>query len=101
VEAAGEKNIAEPVRGLLEARLARWNGEDPGFSSSWMDEATAGLSTGNQSAARLALMTALAAYRVDESAVAAFRDQQPSDDALVSLTAWASFAAMKRISSWL
>ncbi|MEQ1884441.1 MAG: carboxymuconolactone decarboxylase family protein [Bryobacteraceae bacterium] len=93
--------VPQEVRDFLETHLAQWSGEDPGLGGAWLSQSVANISSASQPAAKLALLTALAAYRVDEPTVAAFRDRHPSDPELVALTAWASFAAMRRTASWL
>jgi len=82
-------------------RIAAWTGEDPPLGAAWVDEGVSGLTGRHRPAARLALLTALAPYRVDAGEVAAFRAAWPGDRALVAVTAWASFTAARRITSWL
>jgi AhpD family alkylhydroperoxidase len=82
-------------------RIAAWCGEDPPLAGGWVEEATAGLPAEHRAAAHLALLVALAPYRVGAAEVAAFRAGRSSDRALVAVVAWASFAAARRISTWL
>lgn len=49
--------------------------------------------------ARLALLTALAPYRVHAAVIEAFRSEQPSDADLLATTTWASYAAVEGFSS--
>lgn len=100
-EAAGREAVHPEVRALVEEVVGRWDGSAPGLSRGWVERPVAGLGEAQRPAARLALLTALAAYQVDESVVATFRTATPGDRELVSLTAWASYVATKRISSWL
>ncbi|WP_433042347.1 carboxymuconolactone decarboxylase family protein [Dactylosporangium sp. CS-033363] len=65
-------------------------------SRPWLDEATAGLPSGERPVADLALLTAIAAYRMTDGIVASARAALPTDDALIAVTAWASFAAARR-----
>ncbi len=75
-----------------------------------------GLPAADQAAGRLALLTALASGQVDRSVVRRFRASRPGgtapgnkapggtapgDTALVELTAWASFAAARRVGTWI
>jgi AhpD family alkylhydroperoxidase len=101
IEIAGQAALPELVRTLVRERAQAWNGEDPGLSRRWLEEAITGLNEEHQPAARLALLTALASYQVDEGVINAFRAQQPGDDKLIEATAWASFTAARRIGSWL
>jgi hypothetical protein len=66
-----------------------------------VDPALAGLSAADQAAARLALLTAMASYQVDETIVGEFREHFPADAALLGATSWASFAATRRIAAWM
>lgn len=101
VETAGSATLPVEVRALAQRRLDAWNGEDPGLSNSWLDEELAEVRADERPAARLLLLTAMASYRVDDWVVAAFRERYPTDRDLISATAWASFAAMRRTASWL
>ena len=89
------------MRELVSDRVTRWNGVPPGPGRAWVEEAVAPLSNEQQPAARLALLTALASYQVDEKVVNDFRKHRPSDSDLVNATAWASYTAAKRIAGWL
>lgn len=55
------------------------------------------LPDGQRPAARLALLTALASYRVTDAVVADFRAAGNDDHALVALASWASMTAARRI----
>lgn len=101
VDAAGARSVPESVRALVEAQLAGWAGGAPGISRSWLDEPVAALPAADRAAGRLALLVALASYQVDEAVVEDFRRTAPGDDTLVELTAWASMAAARRVSTWL
>jgi hypothetical protein len=81
--------------------LENWHGERRGPSRAWVESAVSGLPQADQPAGRLALLTALASYQVDRSVVRTFRASQPGDAALVELTAWASFAAARRVGAWI
>ena len=101
IEAAGQGVLPADVRALVRKRVAAWNGEDPGLSRGWVEEAIAGLDDSSKPAARLALLVALASYQVDESVIEAYRAQHPGDDTLIEATAWASFIAAQRVGTWL
>jgi AhpD family alkylhydroperoxidase len=101
VDAAGSRSVPEPVRDLVLARLASWDGRPVGRSPGWADSAVSGLAAAQRPAGRLALLTALASFQVVPSDVDAFLAEQPGDQALVELTAWASLAAARRVGSWL
>ncbi|GIG56794.1 alkyl hydroperoxide reductase AhpD [Longispora fulva] len=99
-EAAGERSVPSAVRDVVRARLADWRGEDTGMSRRWVEPLVAGLPEAHRAAGRVALLTAVASYQVDEEEIAAFRRAQPDDRALVETVAWASFAAARQVGSW-
>jgi AhpD family alkylhydroperoxidase len=101
IDEAGERSVPAGVRAVVEARLSSWDGRPPGISRSWVNELVADLPEPDQPAARLALVVALASYQVDEGLVEAFRASGADDARLIELTAWASMAAARRISTWL
>ena len=67
----------------------------------WLEEALAELQEGEKAVAKLALLTALAPYRVDEKTVRGFSMHFPGDKRLISALAWSSFTASRKIGSWL
>ena len=82
-------------------RAGRWDGRPTGLSRAWVADAVAGAAARPAPAGRLALLTALASYQVDQSVIDEFRPREPGDRALVELTSWASLAAARRVGSWL
>ncbi|MDH6124911.1 carboxymuconolactone decarboxylase family protein [Kitasatospora sp. GP82] len=96
-ESAGARTVPEPVRGLVRAELAGWDGRPKGPSRAWVNDAVAGLPPAQRAVGRLALLTALASYQVDQSIVADFRQERPGDTALIELTFWAAFAAAREM----
>ncbi|MFC7545986.1 carboxymuconolactone decarboxylase family protein [Plantactinospora sp. GCM10030261] len=96
-EGAGERSLSTDVRGIVRDRLADWHGEPPGLGAAWSEEPFTNLSPADRAAGRLAMLTALASYRVDARVVDDFRRHHPGDTALVEATAWASFAAATAI----
>jgi alkylhydroperoxidase family enzyme len=98
-EAAGARSLPGEVREAVLERLARWRGEDPGLGTGWCEDVVADLPARDRPAARLALLTALASYRVDDRVVGEFRRDNPDDRALVEVVGWASFTAARLIGS--
>lgn len=101
IDAAGARSVPSAVRDLIGRRLSEWDGQAPGISRSWVDDAVTGLPEADRPAGRLAMVIAFASYQVDEDIVDAFRRTAPGDDTLVELAAWTSMAAARRISTWL
>jgi AhpD family alkylhydroperoxidase len=97
IEAAGRRVVPAAVRRLVTDRIAAAT-PDPGLDArAWLDEALAGLPVADRPAGRLALLTAVASYRVTDRMVDEVRDQGYDDAALIELTAWVSWAAARRI----
>ncbi|OLF12941.1 alkylhydroperoxidase [Actinophytocola xinjiangensis] len=100
VDNAGARSVPRSVRELVADRLSSWDGQAPGLSRAWVQDAVAGLAPADQPAGRLALVVAMSSYQVDEGLVEAFRATAPGDEVLMELVSWASLAAARRISSW-
>ncbi|GIH66841.1 carboxymuconolactone decarboxylase family protein [Microbispora siamensis] len=96
-DAAGRRSVPEPVRELVGALLDEWDGAPPGPSRAWAAEAVRALPETQRPAGRLALLTAMASYQVDQGVVDDFRRGTPEDRALVELVSWASLAAARRV----
>ncbi|MFV2114128.1 hypothetical protein ACFHW0_17545 [Micromonospora sp. LOL_025] len=96
VHHAGRAALPEHVRRRILACLADPPPPEPG-GGRWFDAAVAELAPAERPVARLALLTALAPYRVTDADVAACRDGGADDATLVTVTAWASLATARRI----
>jgi AhpD family alkylhydroperoxidase len=101
VEQAGATYLPREVRGLVKEHIQIWHGENPGLSRIWVEQAVNRLDETERPAGRLALLTALAPYQLDEGVIHAFRAKQPEDAALVGALAWSSLLAARRVSAWL
>ncbi|MFF5207181.1 carboxymuconolactone decarboxylase family protein [Streptosporangium sp. NPDC000396] len=101
VEEGAHRSVPEPVRDVVAAELAAWNGEPTGLSRAWVSDAVAVLPAAQRPAGRLALLTAMASHQVDQPVIDEFRREVPGDRALIELTSWASLAAARRVGSWL
>ncbi|KQV13835.1 hypothetical protein ASC99_32515 [Kitasatospora sp. Root107] len=101
VEVAGRAALSDGVRALVQDTLDHWDGRPPGLGRGWADAAVETRPAEERPAARLALLTALAAYTVDETVIDAARAAGADDEALVGITAWASLAAARQVGSWM
>lgn len=101
IESEGKHALPDPVRDLLQRELQAWRGESKGISRHWLEDALNGISDQHKAAARLALLTALAPHQIDDTIIQSFQETQAGDRELLGATAWASFAAARRIGSWL
>jgi hypothetical protein len=100
IEAAGRAAVPPAVRDKVRSELDEWTGAPPGPSRAWVQPAVAELSLEDRPAGRLALLTALASYQVDDRVVADYRAGNPDDRTLIEITAWASLAAARRLAQW-
>jgi AhpD family alkylhydroperoxidase len=100
-EAAGCAVLSAESRSAVGEVITAWDGADPGLDRAWRDDAVASLAPDEQPAAAFALTCALASYRVDRRLVESVRAAHPSDTAVVSIAAWASARAARRIAAWL
>lgn len=101
IERGGARSVPAQVRELVLAHLSRWDGRPIGPSRAWVEDAVAALPEDHRPAGRLALLTALASYQVDQPVVDRFREGNPDDRALIELTAWASFTAARHVGGWM
>lgn len=102
-DSVGGQALPETVRTLVSERVTAWHGEDPGLSRAWVEDAIEPLPTQHRPLGRLALLTALAPYQVDDRVIGEARARlgSASDEALVAACAWASFTAARRVGTWL
>ncbi|MFH8345531.1 carboxymuconolactone decarboxylase family protein [Streptomyces sp. NPDC018045] len=96
IDGAADGAVPASVRGLVRDRIDKGGGAPQGLGLTWLDEALARLPREDRPAGRLALLTALASYRVDERAVAPLRRAGYGDGELVALVAWGAFTAARR-----
>jgi AhpD family alkylhydroperoxidase len=102
-DAVGRQALPDTVRQLVATRLSAWRGEDVGLSRGWVDNAIETLPVADRPVGRLALLTALASYQVDDLVLedARMDPGRAGDAKLIAAASWASFAAARRIGSWL
>lgn len=101
IDELGARVVAEPVRDLVTAFVAAWDGAPTGPSRSWVGEVVAVLPPVHRAAAVLAILTACASYQVDDGVIGRYREQHPGAESLLGLTAWASLVAARRMGALL
>ena len=101
VETAGEQALPMEVRAHVDEELSEWTGKTSELSLAWSEDAISRFDVATESAAHLAVLTALAPDRIEAQAILAFRKHFPEDTKLLGALAWASFAAAKKIGTWL
>ena len=100
LDRAGEHAVPGPVRELVLAELDGWDGRPLGVSRSWTNRPLQTVPAEARPAARLALLTAMASYQVDDSVVEECRREVQDDAALIEIAAWAAMAAARHVAGW-
>ncbi|WP_371520681.1 DNA-binding protein [Kitasatospora sp. NBC_01300] len=95
--------LTDLARAAVLDALATWDGTHPPLGGDPVGPYLAGLAAPERPAARLALLTALAPYRLAEADVAAWRAVRPGadDGELTRLLAFGAFAAVERVAGWI
>ncbi|MFI6739371.1 carboxymuconolactone decarboxylase family protein [Nonomuraea sp. NPDC050451] len=100
VGAAGGELLGDAARAAVADTVAAWDGEHPPMGGAWLDAALSEVPAGERAGARLALLAALAPYRVTDADVAAWRGSRPDED-LVRLCAFGAVSAMERMETFI
>jgi AhpD family alkylhydroperoxidase len=98
--APGATLLTDAGQAAVRATVAGWDGSHPPLSSGWLERPLAGLPKTDRPAARLALLAAIAPYRITDAHVAELRRVHPADADLVRLLAWGAAIAVDRIETW-
>lgn len=105
LEAAVDRSVAHVVSDRAAASVGgamrAWDGAEPPLGKAWIEAPLADLAPADQAVARLALLSALAPHRVEDSVVDEFRVYHPTDRKLVAAVAFGAFAAARQIGTWL
>ncbi|MFG2040645.1 carboxymuconolactone decarboxylase family protein [Dactylosporangium sp. NPDC048998] len=102
---AGGALLGDAARDALLSAVDAWDGEHPELGNGWLDRAVTGVPEDQLPAARLAVLAAIAPYRLTDSAVAAWRSSVGPDGAgrsdadLVRLLAYGAFTAVDRLAA--
>lgn len=96
IDALAERAVPAEVRAVVGSAVAAWDGAPVGLSRAWVYDETESLPPELRAAGVLALLTAKAAYQVDDAIVADFRRDRTDAD-LVALTSWAALSAARRL----
>ena len=101
IDEIGKNSLADSICHCVKKYVNAWNGEHPGISRQWAEQAVYDLDDKLREAGRLVLISSIAPYQVDEQMIVRFRDIYPEDETLLGALAWGSFTAAKRIGTWL
>jgi hypothetical protein len=66
-----------------------------------MEQAVKAVTGPSNSAGRLAMLTAIAPYQVDDGLIGNFRSIYKENVQLLNVLAWSSFTAARKIGTWL
>ncbi|MFF3443926.1 carboxymuconolactone decarboxylase family protein [Streptosporangium sp. NPDC002721] len=94
---AGRALLGERARATVVETVGEWDGEHPAMGGGWLDGPSADLPGADRPGARLALLAALAPYRVTDADVAAWRAGHPDDADLVRLVAYGAIIAVEGV----
>ncbi len=97
VERQSAKAISPRVRELVRNRLDAWNGETMPISRSWVEKDVAGLDGEDYHIAKLVLVVAMASYQVDDTLVKAVLRNDPDEQRLIRILAFAALSAARRL----
>jgi AhpD family alkylhydroperoxidase len=100
-DAAGETTLTQETRSTVRQYIDNWDGKEPGLSRSWVDDTVKTLNAPSRIAAKLALLTAIAPYQIDDDLIQDFRSAYKEDIQLLNVLSWSSFMASRKIGSWL
>ncbi|MGS2640094.1 carboxymuconolactone decarboxylase family protein [Streptosporangium sp. G12] len=94
---AGRALLGERARAAVLETVGGWDGEHPAMDGGWLDGPPADLPVADRPGVRLALLAALAPYRVTDADVAAWRAGHPDDADLVRLLAYGAITAVEGV----
>jgi hypothetical protein len=95
VEKAGRAVLSDGIRSRLSAAIESWSGEEPPLGTGWIDSALGSDEASAEPAARIALFTALAPYRLDR------KELEREPEMAVAAASWGALAAARRVGSWI
>ncbi|MEZ0069388.1 AhpD family alkylhydroperoxidase [Streptacidiphilus sp. MAP12-20] len=106
IAGAGSELLSPEALARVSATIGAWDGAHaPLAATAWLDAPLSDLPTAERPAARLALLAALAPYRLTDADVASWRAADPtapgSDADLLRLLAYGAMAAVEQIEGWI
>ncbi len=97
----GRFQLSHEAEAVLRDTVNDWDGGHPPLDGGWLAAPLASLPEPDRPAARLALLAALAPYRITDGDVAEWRTTGGSDADLVRLVGFAAITAVTRVEGWL
>jgi AhpD family alkylhydroperoxidase len=90
--------LSDQARARILATVAGWDGAHPPMTSGWLQQPLAAVPAADRPGTRLALLAALAPYRITDAEVATWRSaRHPTDADLVRLLAFGAISAVNHI----
>lgn len=93
----GGELLTEAARAVVLDAVAEWDGSHPPMTGGWPADLLRVLPDPDRAGVKLALLAAIAPYRITDTDVAAWRATHPADADLVRLLAFGAMAAVRRI----
>ena len=97
----GRTLLSHDAEAMVRDVVNAWDGGPPPLSGGWLTEPLAALRPVDRPAAKLALLAALAPYRITDGDVAAWRGTGRADADLVRLLGFGAFTAVARVEEWI
>lgn len=94
---AGGALLGATAQAVIRTRITVWDGAHPPLVGQWLDEPMDATPARDRPGTRLALLAALAPYRITDADVAAWRATHPADADLVRVLAFGAFTAVNHI----
>jgi AhpD family alkylhydroperoxidase len=94
---AGGELLSDNARATILDTVAAWDGEHPPMGTHWLEQSLVALPAPDRPAARLALLAALAPYRITDAHVSTWRAGSGTDTDLVRLIAFGAITATDRV----
>jgi AhpD family alkylhydroperoxidase len=102
IDAAGRRSVPASVREIVTDCLAGPGlPAAPGAVQAWLEARVGTLPAADRPAGRLALLTALASYRVTDATVGELRESGADDGAVIAVAAWSALTAARHIGTTL
>lgn len=101
IEGVAVLHMEPQVRNVAGQVIEHWDGTAPPIDEAWLDGCCESLPAKHHPALKLALLTALAPYRVEQRRVEDVLAIDASRTKLLTLVAWAAMRASCQVGSWL
>ncbi|VAW73772.1 hypothetical protein MNBD_GAMMA12-277 [hydrothermal vent metagenome] len=100
IETQEKSIVPAQVRTIFNDFIAQWDGQSYGINSGWMIDLLKGLNPENAIILKLALLTAIEPYKVNELIIGEFKNFYEDESSLLSVVCWASFTVSRRVGQW-